>query len=175
MIFKYKHYCFVHNFHNLLFAFKINVFIFLVPFGSYWSHFKSFWPHRNDCNVLVLKYEDMKKDLHKTVTTVSNFLGKPVKKFYMNDLLTHLSFEQMQRNFFCNYECVLGLFRELQCELLNRDNKKKEYAKFMRKGRIGSYKDEMSKEVIKTYNKWIKENVKGTDFENMFINEYCKE
>ena len=37
-------------------------------FGSYLDHLLSWWPHRNDGNILILKYEDMKKDLKHSVS-----------------------------------------------------------------------------------------------------------
>ena len=37
-------------------------------FGNYFDHLVSWWPHRNDENMLFLKYEDMKKNLPQAVS-----------------------------------------------------------------------------------------------------------
>lgn len=42
---------------------------------SYFSHFLSWWPHRNDPNVLFLFFEDMKEDLESIVRMVAAFVG----------------------------------------------------------------------------------------------------
>ena len=47
-----------------------------LEFGDYFDHLLSWWPHRNDKNVLIMKYEDMKKDLKSSVTTIASFLGR---------------------------------------------------------------------------------------------------
>jgi len=39
--------------------------------ASVWDHFLSWWPHRNDDNVLFLFYEDLKDDLRGAVVRAS--------------------------------------------------------------------------------------------------------
>ena len=46
-----------------------------VSFGSCWDHVPKWWAHRDEPNVLFLKYEDMKKDLKAKVKTIADFIG----------------------------------------------------------------------------------------------------
>ena len=42
---------------------------------SYFHHLVSWWPHRNDPNVLLLFFEDLKEDLDSAVRAVAEFMG----------------------------------------------------------------------------------------------------
>ena len=42
---------------------------------SYFHHLASWWPHRNDPNVLLLFFEDLKEDLENGVRAVAEFMG----------------------------------------------------------------------------------------------------
>ena len=42
---------------------------------NYFQHLVSWWPKRNDPNVLMLTFEDMLEDLESAVRTVSSFMG----------------------------------------------------------------------------------------------------
>ena len=42
---------------------------------SYFHHLVSWWPHRNDPNVLLLFFEDLKEDLGSAVRAVAEFMG----------------------------------------------------------------------------------------------------
>ena len=46
-----------------------------VEFGNYFDHLLSWLPHKDDKNVLFLKYEDMKRDLPGAVSTIASFIG----------------------------------------------------------------------------------------------------
>ena len=43
--------------------------------ASYFHHLASWWPHRNDPNVLFLFFEDLKEDLESAVRAVAEFMG----------------------------------------------------------------------------------------------------
>jgi hypothetical protein len=43
--------------------------------ADYWEHLVSWWPHRNDADVLYLPYEDVIADRPGSVARVSSFLG----------------------------------------------------------------------------------------------------
>jgi hypothetical protein len=43
--------------------------------GDYWHHLLSWWPHRDDPNVLYMSYEAMNRDLATTVRRVAAFVG----------------------------------------------------------------------------------------------------
>jgi hypothetical protein len=49
-----------------------------VPYGSWYKHVKSWWPHRHDPNVLFLRYEEVTRDLAGTARRVAAFCGLPL-------------------------------------------------------------------------------------------------
>lgn len=53
---------------------------------SYWEFLLSWWPNRNDPNVLWLWYEDMKEDHKATVNKVAEFLGYDCKDAELIDI-----------------------------------------------------------------------------------------
>lgn len=55
-----------------------NVFLLSVPYGSWFNHVKKWLEHRNDPNLLVVKFEDLKTDLTNGVSKIAEFLGRPV-------------------------------------------------------------------------------------------------
>ena len=40
----------------------------------------SWWTHKDDDNVLILKYDDMKEDLPSAVATIAKFIGQDISK-----------------------------------------------------------------------------------------------
>ncbi|XP_077524218.1 sulfotransferase 2A1-like [Amblyomma americanum] len=47
-----------------------------LPFGDYFDHLLSWYPHRNDPNVLFLTYENLKEDTPYWVLRIADFLGE---------------------------------------------------------------------------------------------------
>ncbi|MGE3464349.1 MAG: sulfotransferase domain-containing protein, partial [Pseudomonadales bacterium] len=45
---------------------------------GYYKHLKSWWPRRNDPDVLFLAYEHMRRDTRKTIRRVAAFIGVPL-------------------------------------------------------------------------------------------------
>ena len=66
-------------------------------FPSYFVHLVSWWEHRNDSNVLLMFFEDMKDDLESAVRKVAAFIGiqdeEKIKK-----AMEMSSFEFMKKN-----------------------------------------------------------------------------
>ncbi|KRT80236.1 hypothetical protein AMK59_6570, partial [Oryctes borbonicus] len=109
-------------------------------------------------NVLFLTYEEMKRDLPKVIRKVSTFLGRRE----LNDdettrLVEHLSFENMKKNPAVAKNDLLAAVDK--CVEKERDAS----LQFIRAGKVGSYKEELSKEMIRDLDEWIVENTKGTD------------
>nr|CAI5825181.1 unnamed protein product [Callosobruchus analis] len=127
-----------------------------VSYTPYWSHLMSFWQHRNQENLLFLKYEDMNKDLPSVIKRVANFLQKPLSEEQVQILYKHLSFENMKKNPAVNYEMVISINRKYKLT--------QSEGKFMRSGKVGDYKANMSPEIIKAFDEWSEQNLKDTDF-----------
>ena len=72
-------------------------------YGDYFDHVLSWWSHRNDENVLFLKYEDMKKDLPGNVAKVALYLGVDLPSNIVTKIADMTTFEKMKRDDSVNY------------------------------------------------------------------------
>ncbi|XP_071445159.1 luciferin sulfotransferase-like [Hetaerina americana] len=125
-----------------------------VTYSPFWDHLLSYWEHRDDSNVLFLKYEEMKKDLPSVIRKVSTFMGKKqLNDEDMKTLCHHLSFESMKSNGSVNYEFAVDKTQNLG--LSEGDQH------FMRKGKVNSWKEEISPEVAERFDAWIENNLNG--------------
>ncbi|XP_044742435.1 luciferin sulfotransferase-like [Chrysoperla carnea] len=115
-----------------------------LSFGPYPSHILSVVQQKHRNNVLILKYEEMKSDLKAVIKQVCEFLNKVYSEDDIDKLQKHLSFEVMKTNKAVNYDLFFG------------------DGKFMRAGVIGSYKVDMSPDVVARFDKWIAENFANT-------------
>lgn len=67
-------------------------------FVSWFDHLESWWPHRNDPNVLFLRYEDAISNLEGTVRRVAAFCGIPIDEKEMPRILERCGVEFMKRH-----------------------------------------------------------------------------
>ena len=104
-----------------------------VPCGDYFDHVLSWWKHRDDENVLFVKYEDMKKDLHPVVKLVSEFMGYSLSKAEVDHIAGKSTFFSMKDNPGVNYTWA-------------SHRRAPDTAPFMRKGIIGDWKEYFSTE-----------------------------
>ncbi|XP_022912505.2 luciferin sulfotransferase-like [Onthophagus taurus] len=117
-----------------------------VLYGDYFNVVKSYLKQSHLPNLLIITYEDMIRDIKSVIKKVSEFLNKNFTDEDIDKLAEHLSFNQMKNNQAVNREYISG----------NDDEK------FMRKGTVDSYKEELSDEDIDKLNKWFAENIKGS-------------
>jgi hypothetical protein len=66
-------------------------------FGSWFKHIESWWPHRNDRNVLFLRYEEVIADLPGTMNRVAAFCGLTVDEATAARVLERCSVPFMKR------------------------------------------------------------------------------
>ena len=122
----------------------------LVAWGSYWQYTKDIWNRRNDPNVLVVFYEDMKRDLGGCVRKVSEFLGKGVTREQVAALEDHLGFESMRNNSTVNLESFRPvLFNDI------------EGGRMMRKGQVGDWKNYFDHEMNQRVDEAVKRHFDG--------------
>lgn len=124
-----------------------------VNFAPFWNHVLPFWKRRKDPNVLFLKYEELKADLPAAIRKTAKFLEKDLTEAQIEKLAAHLSFESMKNNPAVNYDWLVKM-----SNWLTRDNNS-----FMRKGKVGGYKEVMTPEMIERFDTWTYENIKDTD------------
>ena len=69
-----------------------------VTFGSWWDHVPEWWTHRDEPNVLFLKYEELKKDLPGNVKIIAEFLGCSVDEATIQKIAQATTFDSMRAN-----------------------------------------------------------------------------
>ncbi|XP_007084115.1 sulfotransferase 6B1-like [Panthera pardus] len=69
-----------------------------VVYGSWFDHVLSWEEHKNDKNILIIFYEEMKKDLSKSIKKIINFLGINVSDSEINKITRKTSFSEMKNN-----------------------------------------------------------------------------
>ena len=125
-----------------------------VDFGDYFDHVLGWWAHKDDDNVLFLKYEDMKKDLPSAVATIAKFIGQDISKELVDEIAHRTTFSNMKKDSSANYEWVKKVRRPNASD-------------FMRKGVVGDWKNyftpEQTAKLDAVYEKKLKKT--GIDLE----------
>lgn len=88
---------------------------------------------------------------------VGGFFGKTLSSGQVERLEKHLSFEVMKDNKFANNQNLVSYLNEAM-------GRKIPDFRFMRKGQIGSYKDELPEECVNKLKLLVNNELKGTNF-----------
>lgn len=67
-------------------------------FGNHFDHILSWWPHRDEENILFLKYEDLKKDLPAAVAKIASFIGATLPSNIISKIADMARFENMKKD-----------------------------------------------------------------------------
>ena len=118
-------------------------------FGEYFDHVLSWWPHRNDENVLFLVFEEMKKDPRSAVVRVAKFIEAAVPDEVIDKVVAETSFEAMKKDKTVNFSHT-DSFAAPGAE------------PFMRKGEVGDWKNYFTPEQSTEIDKICKERLEGT-------------
>lgn len=78
------------------------------------------------------------------------FMGKTLSESDKTRLLSHLSFESMKSNPYVNYDEIT--------DKLTRVHGTERKTHFMRKGKVGSWREELSPQSIQKMDEWIAKN-----------------
>ncbi|XP_017782123.1 PREDICTED: sulfotransferase family cytosolic 1B member 1-like [Nicrophorus vespilloides] len=122
--------------------------------SPFFKNVLSYFDRCDESNILFIKYEDLKKDLGKSVLQVAEFLGVDLSEDQVEKLKEHLSFESMKNNKAVNHTEFIDYVRTA--------NPKCSGGEFIRKGKAGGYKEEMDEEVVKIFDEWIEANLSNT-------------
>ena len=121
-------------------------------FGDYWHHLKTAYKLKDNPNVKIVWFEEMKKDLPKVIRELCDFLGYQLPAETVTALVNHVSLENMR-----------------QIGMDQAPPQHKEMAgKHFRKGKVGDWKNYFQGEKLDEWNNWIEENLKGTDIKISF-------
>lgn len=124
-------------------------------YGDYWLYMKNLWTLNTHSNVKIIHFEDMKRNLRGVLIELATFLQKPLTDEQLVSLCDHLEFKNMKNNPLLN--------RKDATDMRMKFNKLQESSfVFMRKGQIGSYKEEMSDEVEHLFNNKTIEELSDT-------------
>ncbi|KAL9912495.1 sulfotransferase 1 isoform 2-T2 [Glossina fuscipes fuscipes] len=124
-----------------------------VNFNPFWPHILDFWQMRHDSQVFFTSYERMKNDLASVIKDVCHFLDVRINDAQLGRLVNHLSFEKMQNNPSCNHA------KEFE-SLRNAAGRELEQFCFLRRGIVGSHRDELSSNLIREFDEWIDSNLR---------------
>ena len=69
----------------------------LTDYASYFHYLASWWPHRNDSNVLLVFYEDLKECYESSVRSIADFMGI-TDESHIQVALERSTFEFMKRH-----------------------------------------------------------------------------
>ncbi|XP_043204345.1 sulfotransferase 1C4-like [Amphibalanus amphitrite] len=116
------------------------------------EHVIEAWNLRHHPNLCFLFYEDMKKDMKTEIRKVAKFLGKDFTDEQVDKLAEHLHFDNFKNNPWVNYEYMKAL------GLMYPDR-----GSFIRKGKVGDWKNHFTPEMTEKFDKWVEEKLKGTD------------
>ena len=145
---------------NQLFGYKLDFEDFFnrfikgsVLYGPIWKHYLDVleWneSHSEDNQILIIKFEDLKRDFVNQVNKICDFIGK--QRFNPEDLKQlelHCSFDQMKYNPSVNYKHWDDLgFRD------------KNESEFMRRGQIGDWRYYLNPEQNKIIDEMIREKL----------------
>ena len=69
----------------------------VLNYASYFDHILSWWAHKEDDNVLIVKYEDIKKDLPSAVAIIAKFIGQDISKELVEEIAHRATFKTAQQ------------------------------------------------------------------------------
>ncbi|XP_078374338.1 sulfotransferase 1B1-like [Oculina patagonica] len=122
-----------------------------VFYGSWFDHVLSGWKHKDDPNMLLLKYEEMKKDTPGTIQKIAKFIGKELSQEILEGIINQTSFNAMKKEENVNYTWLPGFKGE-----------------FIRKGQVGDWKNYFTEEQNKRLDFLYAEKMAGSGLEFEF-------
>ncbi|XP_038047818.1 sulfotransferase family cytosolic 1B member 1-like [Patiria miniata] len=129
--------------------------------GSWFDHVLSYWERRNDDNLLFLKYEDLHKDLKGNIRKVAAHLGKNLSDDVIDKIAERVTLAGMQKTY-KNIEEAHGEKGKKMTHLFGM-------APYLRKGKVGGWKEVFTAEQSALFDMIYAEKMKGSgldfDFE----------
>ena len=122
-----------------------------VCFGSWFDHVLEWWKHKDDPNVLFLKYEDMKKDHPGAVRAIAEFMGCDLTPDVVDKIVKESTINRMKANPNTNFSWFPATVYAL-----------KEINPFVRKGIVGDWKNHFTAEQSALFDAVYQKKMKGT-------------
>lgn len=129
------------------------------PFND---HVLKYWEIRNEPNFIFLFFEDMKRDLQGVLNELLKFFEKSFTQEEIEKLCNHLSFDKMKDNKSVNKSEIMQMIDLMLGREATDFN-------FIRKGKVGSHKDELTSEEIELLQSYVNNiDSEKTDFKYKF-------
>ena len=155
----YYHYCLLAHQINCSFDEFIEVFLAnRMVYGSSSQHMIDFYKRRHQPNILLVKYEDMKRDLPSVIRQCADHLeiNRILTTDDIDKLCDYVKFEKMEKNSSVNLETMVFQDPVVKEQV---DHETYSKVKFIRKGQIGDWQNYFSAETNEKFDKWIEENL----------------
>ena len=114
-----------------------------VPYGSYWENLKSWWKLKDQPNILILSYETLHQDIESSIRKIAKFLEQDLSTEEVLTISQHTSFSRMKIDPMVNGSKIQKIEGE---------------SDFMRKGKVGDWKNYFSEEQNKIMDSWIQDS-----------------
>ncbi|XP_030843935.1 sulfotransferase 1C3 [Strongylocentrotus purpuratus] len=128
--------------------------------GSWFRHVKGWWALRDQPNVLCCKYEDFHKDLRGSIKRVADFLDRPLSDENLNKIVELTEMKGMQKTY-QQLEEKMGATGRSMTRLFGQ-------LPFLRKGKVGGWKDEFTVAENEYFDKVYQQNMEGSGLEFKF-------
>ncbi|KAM4040976.1 amine sulfotransferase-like isoform 2-T2 [Anomaloglossus baeobatrachus] len=115
--------------------------------GSWFDHVRGWYTHKEDFNILIVKYEEMKKDLRFNVQKICKFLDITLNDKATDIVVERATFKNMKDDPLANYT------------FLPNDMYDKSKGVFLRKGIVGDWKNLMTVAQNEMFDKVYKEKM----------------
>ncbi|KRT80380.1 hypothetical protein AMK59_7373, partial [Oryctes borbonicus] len=125
-----------------------------MPPGSLMDHYLEFWKRRDEPNILFLKYEDLRFNTKGTIRRIAKFLEKPLCEEKINQIHDFLTLPKMRDNPGVNMETFTTHFE--------KNGRQNGGLPFIGNGEIGSWKERMTPEISKMFDRWVQDKTKDT-------------
>ena len=126
-----------------------------VAYGDFFDHVLSWWAHRDEPNILFLKFEDMKRDLQAAVVQIAKFIGKDLTEKEISTIVSKATFKSMQANPEANYSWIPHRWNPNALP-------------FMRKGIVGDWVNYFSEEQSAEFDAKYAQRMNGSGLEFEF-------
>jgi len=122
-----------------------------VMYSSFADNVLSYWNRRHDDNICFLTYEKLTRDFPGGIRKIAKFLGKDLTDEEVGKIAKHCGFDYMSKNPMTNYTSVGAVVMIPNTTLT-----------FMRKGKVGDWKNYFTDEMSKRVDEYIEKHFKGT-------------
>ncbi|XP_038071119.1 amine sulfotransferase-like [Patiria miniata] len=128
-------------------------------FGSWFDHVLGYWRQKDHPNILFMNYEDLHKDLKGSIRTVAKHVGKDLSDDVIDRITERVSFGGMKSTY-DKFKDVYG-----EAEALQMTNKFGEDTVYLRKGKVGNWRNTFTEEQSALFDKMYALRMDGTGLE----------